>query len=682
MKIVHPSGKAYDLNVNTQLEMTRFNPFFHDIGEQSIPITLPATHKNLQLLGNPQLIENINKIEHRLDAKIEAGAFSVGARQAIHSVHGNDMIDTSFYLNDGAFYEKIKDKRLIDILEDKKIEFTSIDAAINFMYNIVSTNDSRFACFTVITDRYLLNEHETVSNPSGVAPFVHAKETTELEDETIISIPKGFYITPFVKAKHLLEEVFSHFGYTLLPSYLDDDPFKDMCFLNNNIDTIVNKSIDYKNLVPDIKVSELLEIFRKFNLEFIPDEVSKTIKILLFNDYVDDPKAEKLDSYLSGDITVSYPGYSKIKLTSDEMPLPEELTIQWRDTGEYEFKTGAVAKSNMTLNSLLKIYPTAVFQPKNGTIIRQGIKGRESYYETVGTLAANFETDDPLTEEIKSFPDVVPDILTTHLFDSGWLETTFPYVGKGRALNSSMQYSNVDYQAGELTDTMKIKDDVDTFSPMLCLKYYDAFLGRDVGTLSNYNIYSEKMWDYSLFYNGEHGIYEKFWRNRDNLMRNSLIEIEANLLLPEIQKMSLLATDKVSLKNQRLLLSELEYIPGKNSEGRCKLLTTQLKLPVNKAKTYLDYINTSQYCWHVSFERIHNLPTSAYTIRYKKQPVMFFPEPPTEAQYQAGGNYHVRDYEVDFGTDYNNNGTIEFNKKGEGIIRVSLQPVPLTWPFG
>lgn len=677
MKITHSSGQEYHLSPETKLELTRYNPFFHDMGEQSVPISLPSTARNLHLLGNPQSIENLYKIQQRLDARIETGAYTVAARQAIHSVRASDNIDTSFYLNDGAFYEKIKDSRLIDLFDDKKIDFASIDDALSFMYNIISTNDSRFACFSVITDRYILNEHTTENLTTAIAPFVHAVETTELEGETVIAIPKGFYITPFVKAKHLLEEVFASLGYTLLPSFLDDSPFKDMCFLNNNIDTIVKNSIDYKNLVPDIKVSELLEIFRKFNLEFIPDEISKTVKILLFNDYLNDPKVESLDKYLSGDITVSYPGYSKIKLSSDDLPLPEELTIQWRNTGEYTFKTMAVPKPNMTLSTLLKMYPTATFQPKNGKLTRQGIKGSEAYYETIGTLAANFETDDPLTEVSKSFPDVIPDVLTTMAFDSRWWDTTYPYVGSGRALNSSIQYSNVDYSKEESTDELKNKDDVNTFSPMLCLKYFDEGLRRDVGTLSNYNTYSEKLWDYSLYYNGEHGIYEKFWRNRDNLMRNSLVEIEANLLLPEIQKMGMSGLQKVSLKNQKLILSELEYIPGVDSEGRCKLLTTQLKLPVDKAKTYLDYLNKSEYRWHVSFERIHDLPNSAYTFRYKKQPVMFYPDPPTEAQVMAGGSYYVRDYEVEFGTDFNNNGTIEFRKKGDGILRVSLQPYPI-----
>ena len=43
MEIVHSSGKLFDLPAGAKLEFTRNNPFFEDLGEQSMPITLPLT---------------------------------------------------------------------------------------------------------------------------------------------------------------------------------------------------------------------------------------------------------------------------------------------------------------------------------------------------------------------------------------------------------------------------------------------------------------------------------------------------------------------------------------------------------------------------------------------------------------------------------------------------------------
>ncbi len=59
------------------------------------------------------------------------------------------------------------------------------------------------------------------------------------------------YITPFVKVRHVLEEVANFLGYTVDVSFMDTEPFNRMVFLNNNIDTIIHGRIDYVDVIPD-----------------------------------------------------------------------------------------------------------------------------------------------------------------------------------------------------------------------------------------------------------------------------------------------------------------------------------------------------------------------------------------------------------------------------------------------
>src|SRR5690554_5774009 len=158
MKITHPSGQNYDLHPGTELEITRYNPFFHELGEQSIPISIPSTSRNLQMLNHPDRPDNINKTSSRLSTSIQSGAFSIVGRQAILSAQRKGNIETSFYFHEGAFYEKISDLTLSEIFQDERITFANIDAAIAFMYNLVANNDSRFGVFEVITDNYTLNQ--------------------------------------------------------------------------------------------------------------------------------------------------------------------------------------------------------------------------------------------------------------------------------------------------------------------------------------------------------------------------------------------------------------------------------------------------------------------------------------------------------------------------------------------
>lgn len=131
MNIIHESGKAYDLG-DIQLTLSRMNPFFNDYGEQSLPVTLPPTDRNRELLIYPDNMAGISKASQRINAMIQHGVFSIPCRQAILSANRKAGIETSFYLNTGAFYEKIKDVPLSTVFEDKVIKFASVNEAISF----------------------------------------------------------------------------------------------------------------------------------------------------------------------------------------------------------------------------------------------------------------------------------------------------------------------------------------------------------------------------------------------------------------------------------------------------------------------------------------------------------------------------------------------------------------------
>ena len=57
MEIIHPSGKSYELTKDAAFEITSSNPFFNDMGEQSLPIKIPMTARNKTILGFPDRTE-------------------------------------------------------------------------------------------------------------------------------------------------------------------------------------------------------------------------------------------------------------------------------------------------------------------------------------------------------------------------------------------------------------------------------------------------------------------------------------------------------------------------------------------------------------------------------------------------------------------------------------------------
>lgn len=89
--------------------------------------------------------------------------------------------------------------------------------------------------------------------------------------------------------------------------------------------------------------------------------------------------------------------------------------------------------------------------------------------------------------------------------------------------------------------------------------------------------HTDGQWNYSLLYNGPCGIFERFYRTYDNMLRNSFIPVKVDLLLSPEQKMNLNAHRKKLLQGQQLLVNKLKYhLGGKNEPVESEFLTTYL----------------------------------------------------------------------------------------------------------
>lgn len=648
MKIVHPSGTPYDLSPDTEIELTRYNPFFNELGEQSVPVSIPASRKNLSLLGYPERADNINKPASRLDAKIESGVFSVVCRQAILSAQENGSIETSFYINEGAFYEKINDLTLSEIFKDKKILFTSIDTAITFMYSLVTSVDSRFAVFPIETDDRKLNVLSITKNSSGLYKFVNEVEAEETINEKKITIPKGFFITPFVKVRHVLTEVLAYLGYTLGESLIDIAPFNEMVFLNNNIDTLVDNSINYVDIVPNITVKTLFEILRKFNVELIPDELHKVVNIINWNDMFNKQPVDISDYAVSKKYVNYHNNYRQLKLSSEMInsPTNKQLLPYYAHFTEMD-KPGSqqsgTSEQGLYLFEIINQYPTAYFRKQDGAVVREGYQGDRAFIEKLTGVGLNYYAGGTLEVEDHTFPDVVPDIRTelNIVFNpTTYNYKTYPYVGPSRALRSKVVFDDGSEDDGSASE----------LKAMLCLFYRTST--NCVGVLNNYDNKANKLWDYSLLWNGEYGLFEKFWRNRDTLLRNALLKVTIDTILPENLKYSMSPISPILLHNQKYLLSEMQYSTAKKSISECSLLSAKLQQPVTLAKSTSEYFREKQYRWELKTSVIYPGP-----YEFTKEPVAFYPPDPTQAEYSAGGKYYERTYNIKFTLD-NTVGTL------------------------
>ena len=560
------SGKCYQLSTDINLKIERPNPFFNDYGEQSLPISIPDSPYNRELLGLSGMEAGANKPSSLINASIEDGELYIIARQAILSIEGKGDISTSFYMNEGSLYSKLTGISITDIFKDETIAgVTTVDEGIAYMTNLLNTgSNDKFAVFAIeiesdldkdaydrTVEKYL--NKTTYNSATSKSEFVNAVETTEMIDEKKIINPPGYYMTPFVKCNYVLSRLFSHFGYTLNPNlFTTNEQFKGMVLVNNVADAIVNGTILVSQLLPQVKCSDIIDLFRKkFCCEFIPHEIDHTIDIVLLKDILSSSQSTDLSAAVIDNIKIEFPTYKHLHLKAAE-----------------SIDTGISNPDNLA--DIKTKYPTAYFNHINGCFQRHGFE-MEAYSAYTGVYEIVVDSNMAYLEdgEMEAYEVEIPEAIPSNLRGS-------LYVGKGRFLNSKLLPTGT---IGQDTQTADKTEDM----PMM--------LAFDTGTITNYYGIDEdwqpkRVGDYSLAYNGADGIFEKFYRPLDDILRNSYHSITAKLILNDDQKTNLRPYEKVNIKGCDCIINTLNFNIGRNQEPiESSFFTTSLHAPVASAKT-------------------------------------------------------------------------------------------------
>lgn len=592
MKIINTeSGKPYQLNPGTELNIERTNPFFNDYGEQTLPVSLPDSEYNRTLLGNPGMTQRKDKVK-MVDASIQDGNFYSVCRQAILSVTQGESIETSFYMNEGSFYSRLEDVYITDVFGDETVPgVTTVDQAIEWMRQLyLSGGNEQFACFPVSAQedehKFILNLWDTRSDN-----FYFASDRDRIpayKDRLAgkkMAVSKGFYLTPFLKANYVLERMFSYLGYTLQPNFFTrTEQFQNMVFLNNIADAAVLGTIKLSQLIPKVTCKSLLDLFRKkFCCEYVIDEYNKTTSIVLMNEVIDNTQGIDLSPYLVGKIKISYPeSYQQIII---------------RPSGS------ANSDNESSLDSLPLIrsqFPTAQFSKERGCFYRYGYNYVPSVRNRYSVTEVVADSSQPYYEGgiLPTFQVDVPECIPSTSMDAPI------FIGKVQYLNSSLKlFSSDGSESVPATDMDKSSDD--TMYLMFAFAYrVNSTTG---GTVTNYGVDDSytyhRLGDYSLIYNGDDGIFERFYRKYDTLLRNSMHEVEAQLNLPMSVAQNLSAIGKVNIHGVDFLINTMKFSVGtKSNLSEASLYTVNMYEPVTLAKNFDDIIPplvSTGYKWEI-----------------------------------------------------------------------------------
>lgn len=623
-------GAAYQLSEGAKIEVERTNPFFNDYGEQTTPVDLPATEHNRRLLGYPDIFGRREKMQ-TTEASIQDGEYFAQCRQFVLSATRKGTISTSFYINDGSFYSRIQNIKLKDIFKNEVIEFsgsdipTKIKNAIQFCRNLRSGTDERFAIFPVlleddsgiekgynykimnafgkeVTKTMYARSGSGFGGASGFAhedvklflpdetgsgcDFYNASERTEYVDEMPISLTQGYYISPFIRTNYVLKMIFRHFGYTLQDNFFTQTaPFTDMVLLNNVIDVLANGRLKLADLVPDVTCAEFLSVFRKkFCCEFTSDEGKRTAGIIFLRDTIAGKPVADLTHCLTAEPTIQYKSEKDFK----RIILSSKNTVGTDTDGGYD-----------NIRSLAHDNPAAYLDVYTGAFLKDGFSGNYQVVTKVAEASMPYNTGEDTEEQKVEINDCIPEFRT--LLYKGSVDDidyesamgTWLFAGKYTTLNSKMQITGDEEQETTI--------DSEKLLPMLAFAYMSG--SKPAGTISPYDLQASskpRIFDYALYYYGPDGIFERFYRDYDQLSRNALQETKMKLLLTQSQKQNLQAFAKVVVRGVAFFFNKLKFtLGGKDEPVESELRTVSLTTPVIDAPYITDMLPmmTTDYKW-------------------------------------------------------------------------------------
>lgn len=632
MKITNlDKGKTYQLGEGAKLEVERTNPFFNDYGETTTPLDIPASDYNRMILGYPDTFGLREKMV-AANVSIEDGEYFAQCRQIVLSAQHKGNISSSFYINDGSFYSKIQNVKLKSIFKDEMIPGCStLDECISFCRSLIGGKNENYDIFPVLLtddsgkdtgyDYKILNGwgnqqklpdakywrfkntggYEYVAAP-GAYDFVTCAgksnrfqgefNRTEYVNEIPVSLTKGYYISPFIRANYVLKRVFKYFGYDLQENFFTrTEPFTKMVLVNNVIDVMVNGHIRIEDLLPDVSVSDFLSVFRKkFLCEFVSDEGTHQASIIFLKDAVESAPVADLTRQMTEEPTLSY------KTASDYKRVVLRAKHQADSDAEDSYDD---------LKDLLAKNTGAYFDKVDGCFYKDGYSGNYHVKSKIGEGSQSYDTgeEDTDTQDIE-IPEMIPETRTLKYRQSADDDTIsremgrFLYIGSYATLNSSMKVAT--------EDNSESSEEAVTTPVMLAFPYVSTD-GMPCGTVTAYDIHYEydnrfgppshaseeslyrKIFDYALVYNGDDGIFEKFYRQYDLLLRNSLQELKVKLLLTQSQKQNLPSYAKVVIRGVSFFFNKLKFtLGGKSEPTESELRTIALTTPIHEASRMID----------------------------------------------------------------------------------------------
>jgi hypothetical protein len=648
------NGEALEIMPGFSVEIEEYNPFFSEVGAQSLPVQLPYSAHNLALFGHPERIAHTYKLVLEYEAIIRHGFFHRRGKLVLFSASKSSGIDCTFYMNEGELYSMIKDRQLSDIDFSNYGDYNpdpysgdSAEKAEGWLQHFEDLlngrlSDSDYYLFPVCTSA-------TSSGSSYVYEYLNELDLSSLDvvrlvghSERLVNdvvCPVGYGVTPMLLLNRFLRVLFASFGYDLKSSLFDtDDDLRQIVLLNNNADSICAGKLDYRQLVPSCSIGEFLDTIRnKFCCEFVSDGGSKSVEVRFF----ESPSTLSPDMDLSGYIVdcmdVSHESFKQLKLsggTGIAFAQPAGETLE-EVLLESLFSSAVDEVQFLNISSLA--FGEVVLRKSTGQFYKKTSADGKGNLTPIGSSFFNYDkkTDGLSYEERTSGDEQTP--LIMHSF--GWASPIpVPCVGSRRHLNTGIK------------NGVEITEDKSGSCPVMYCYGNGRSYGVPFGSPFCYDATGGTRGSLSLQYAGIEGLFIRFWKTYDSLLRHAFRKITCRLEMPLPAFLRFNVVTPKLLNGVAVLPVRIKYSVGVGGVEvqEVEFVTLPLQHPYDlDEEQRVPAFNSSKYYWvrmDDLIDVINEFISDGYNYYYHT--VVTFPQPisafsaPSEADYNMGGRFH------------------------------------------
>ena len=563
-ELILPSDFLFTMEYN--------NPILSNDGDATIPATLPSSKENFKVLEHINRIDRANHFMQSVPAKIEAGVFNQSGQLLIDSASKYNGISVSLAVENSDVYSQFKEKSLKEILVNKvRATWSSVEELATYLINVFFQlkDESDFTIFPVAVSAYEVNDNKVYqfNNETGDGGLIWRSRTVQ-EGDYQMGVPDGYGLSPFLYLHRLIDILFEEMGYRVLSNCLNKAPYNDIVVLNNCADTIVKKKIKYSNLVPSCTLTEFIEfLFNKFGVHFRVNSTAKTVEVIMIQEVLakDNPcdwditekVDEELDIYISESSRVVLSSQLNMDDTKPAADTLDDLIDKYGfyiEVTEGEFHNIETGNNPVCFDCLVLRKDLGYFYE----LLRHVGTGTQ-HLKYIGTNNFKYDRKNSKKTEDRTAMDVIPQMIKDEKRNAA-----FMYIGERTHCNTTFNGSD------------------ETIEQDIMVAWRIPFMYNTVrytyGTIQKY-FNGMKVKPFSLT---TYEMYEYFWSNYNNVLRNNKITLKGNVIYNHRDLAMLDMTKLKSYKGQRLLPIKTSFDIG----SKLKMNTSEFML----VKDFLDMV--------------------------------------------------------------------------------------------